>query len=140
VVIQLVYTSTAVKPFSSDDLRTLLLRARRRNAAAGVTGMLLRLDDAFLQVLEGEAEAVHRLFVSIAGDYRHHRILLLLIRGIAERNFPDVSLGFLDAAGLGATVPGYRHGAGFADLVGDPVTILGLVSDLRDGRWRSIAV
>jgi hypothetical protein len=139
-VIQLVYASLAVKPLSADDLRGLLVHARPRNAAAAITGMLLHVDGAFLQVLEGEPEPVDRLFISIAADYRHHRILLLMMRDIGERNFPDWSMGFFDASGRGAALPGYRRAAGFADLVGDPARIVGVVSDFRDGRWRSIAV
>jgi hypothetical protein len=139
-VIQLVYSSIATRPFSSEALRDLLARARERNAAAEITGMLLHIDGAFLQVLEGEADVVHKLFVSIAADYRHHRILLLMMRDIAERNFPDWSMGFFDASGRGASLPGYRQSAGFADLVGDPAKIVRVVSDFREGRWRSIAV
>jgi Sensors of blue-light using FAD len=137
---QLVYGSIAIKPFSPDDLRTLVVRARRRNATAGVTSMLLHIDGAFLQVLEGEPDAVDRLFIAIAGDYRHHRIELLLIREVIERNFPDSSLGFLEASGHGAALPGYQQSSGFADLVGDPARILALVSDFCDGRLRALAV
>lgn len=139
-MIQLVYCSHATRPFSSEQLVTLLLRARQQNTAAAVTGMLLHVDGAFLQVLEGEADVVHKLFLSIAADHRHHRILLLLIREIAARTFPDWSMGFFDASGRGVSLPGYRRDAGFTDLVGDPSQIVSVVSDFQHGRWRSIAV
>lgn len=139
-VIQLVYSSLATAPFSSDALHALLIGARAHNAAAGVSGMLLHIDGAFLQVLEGTNDTVHKLFIDIAADYRHNRILLLLMREISDRNFPDWSLGFFDASGGGASLPGYRRTTGFADLVGDPSTTVRVVSDFRTGRWRSLAV
>ena len=132
-MIQLVYASTAIKSFSTEELRVLLVRARYHNAAVGITGMLVHVDGTFLQVLEGEAEIVHRLFISLAADYRHHRILLLLMREIAERHF-DASLGFFDASGRGGSLPGYRSATGFADLIGDPTSIVRVVSEVRSGR------
>lgn len=139
-MIQLVYASTAVKAFSPEELGVLLVRSRYHNAAVGITGMLLHVDGTFLQVLEGEAETVHRLFISLAADYRHHRILLLLMHEIAERNFPGASMGFFDASGRGTSLPGYRTATGFADLVGDRTNIVRVVSEFRSGRWKAIAV
>ena len=138
-MIQLVYASTAVKAFSPEELRNLLVRARYHNAAIGLTGMLLHVEGTFLQVLEGEAEVVHRLFISLAADYRHHRILLLLMREIAERNF-EASMGFFDASGHGVALPGYQTATGFADLIGDPANIVRVVSEFRSGRWQAIAL
>jgi hypothetical protein len=139
-VIQLVYSSHATAPFSPDALRALLIRARANNTVLGVSGMLLHVDGAFLQVLEGTDDSVHKLFVHIGEDRRHHRVLLLLQREISERNFGDWSMGFFDASGAGASLPGYRSNTGFADLMGDPSTVLRVVSDFRTGRWRSLAV
>lgn len=109
IVIQLVYCSTATKPFSSGELAGLVAHARQCNAAAGITG-----------------------------DYRHHHIQLLLIQENVERNFPADNMAFLDASGRTASLPGYCRAAGFADLLGDPAQIVRAVSDFRDGRWRSI--
>jgi hypothetical protein len=36
-------------------------------------------------------------------------------------------------------MPGYRKNTGFADLVGNPTTIVRVVTDFRTGRWRSLA-
>jgi hypothetical protein len=138
-VLQLIYTSAAVAPLSPDALRTLLIRARERNAAAGITGMLLHVDAAFLQVLEGDPDAVQQRFMTIAADYRHHRILLLTMRDIPDRSFPDASMGLFDASGHSVSLPGYRRSTGFADLVGDPTTVARVVTDFRDGRWHALA-
>jgi hypothetical protein len=80
-VIQLIYASTATKAFSAEALRALPTKARAHNTTEDISGMLLHVDGAFFQVLEGEATAVHRLFAKIAGDDRHSKVLLLLERG-----------------------------------------------------------
>jgi Sensors of blue-light using FAD len=139
-VIQLIYSSNAVKPFSPEVLRTLLVRARAHNTTTRISGMLLHVDGAFLQVLEGDVGVVHALFARIGGDTRHAKVVLLLQHEIATRNFPDWSMGFFDASGRGASLPGYRRNAGFADLLGDTARITRVVADFRDGRWRSLAV
>jgi hypothetical protein len=139
-MIQLIYSSNAVQPFSPEALRKLLVSARTRNTTAGISGMLLHVDGAFLQILEGDAKRVRALFSRIGGDARHHKVVLLLEREIATRNFPDWSMGFFDGSGHSAALTGYRKTAGFADLLGDTARITRVVADFRDGRWRSLAV
>ena len=139
-VIQLIYSSAATKPFSAEALRALLVRARAHNTTAEISGMLLHVDGVFFQVLEGEPAPVRALFAQISKDDRHRNVLLLLEHEIAARNFPDWSMGFFDASGRGASLPGYRRTSGFADLVGDTATILRAVGEFRDGRWRSLAL
>ena len=136
---QLVYASTASVPFSAEALRMLLTKARERNTALDVSGMLLHVNGSFLQVLEGEPAALATLFDRISADPRHAHVLTLLRREIEARNFPDWSMGFFDASKRASSLLGYRATAGFADLVGDTSNILRVVADFRDGRWRSLA-
>ena len=51
---QIVYLSTATEPFSKAQLMELLEGSVRRNTVAGITGLLLYRDGAFMQALEGE--------------------------------------------------------------------------------------
>jgi FAD-dependent sensor of blue light len=97
---QIVYTSTAVEDFSPADIERLLLDARRRNRALGVSGMLVFHDRTFLQALEGEQRAVNEIFARIASDRRHHDIEILH-RGssLDQRLFGDGSMGFADFTG-----------------------------------------
>ncbi len=139
-MIQLIYSSTAVRPFSAEALRALLMRARANNTAIDVSGMLLHVDGAFFQVLEGEPAVIDTLFARISKDERHCKVLRLLQHEIAARNFPDWSMGFFDASGRGGSLIGYRRTSGFADLFGDTATILHAVNDFRDGRWRTLSL
>lgn len=138
-MIQLIYTSVATRPFTSQELRELLRRARETNERLGVSGMLLHVDGSFLQVLEGERDVLMPLYDRIAKGTRHKRVLTLLARDVSERNFPDWSMGFFDGTGRASLLAGYRVGTTFADLLGDSAAVLKIASDFRDGRWSVLA-
>lgn len=104
---QLIYSSAAVYKLTEVELSRILLGARRRNAALGVTGMLLYNEGSFLQVLEGTAENVEALFERIGRDPRHGRLMVLLRRSVAARQFEAWSMGFVDVKGIAAGLPGY---------------------------------
>lgn len=92
---RILYLSTANQPFSSGDLSELLQKARARNDAAHITGMLVYSDGDFLQALEGEPENVIEVYGRISVDPRH-RDISLLQRGIGYggRLFPNWAMGF----------------------------------------------
>ena len=96
---QIIYSSQATVPFADEQLRSLLRQARRANHAQRITGLLLYANEQFVQVLEGEPEAVHALYHErIAHDPRHRELLLLDEGIIPHRTFPDWSMGFVPAS------------------------------------------
>jgi len=105
---QIVYTSSAKQEFSAADLKKLLVAARMRNKAVGVTGMLVFHDGAFLQALEGEKRAVNEIFARIQNDPRHGD-LVVLHRGPGpeQRVFGEWSMGFADFSGAAAILRGF---------------------------------
>lgn len=106
----LTYVSSAVHPFSEDELVDLLAVSRHNNARLGITGMLLYKDGNFMQVLEGEEEAVRGLYEKIGSDPRH-RGEIALQKGHSEgRHFPGWEMGFrnLDSSEARST-PGYSE-------------------------------
>ena len=90
---QLLYVSSATKPFSEEELEALVSHARRKNKLRGVTGMMLHAEGGFLQVLEGPPPAVETLLKIIRDDDRHTGLKILLDWD-APRTFPDWSMGF----------------------------------------------
>ncbi|WP_433673713.1 BLUF domain-containing protein [Microbacterium gorillae] len=114
-LITLVYVSTASQPFRETALEQLLAEFRRFNTANEITGMLLFRDGRFIQVLEGERAAVEHLAERIGRDSRHHDMRILLSEPIAERSFPDWSMGYRSfRRGTEAAPTGFRDS--FADL------------------------
>ena len=93
IILQLVYTSRATSRFGDDALLNLLKRARRYNAAAGVTGVLMVHDDLFAQCLEGPEEAVRELFGRIERDGRHYGVTVMLEQFPGARAFSEWSMG-----------------------------------------------
>jgi len=104
---QLIYNSAATKPLNEVELARILLSARRRNDALGVTGVLLYHEGSFLQVLEGEPQTLDPLFARISDDPRHRRVTVLLRRGVEARQFGAWSMGFVDVKGVAGGLPGY---------------------------------
>ncbi len=109
-MIYLVYVSSATRLLTQAELVELLAQSRDKNLKLGVTGMLLYQDGNFMQVLEGEADAVRPLFYgSIMQDPRHHDIIVLDEGELAERQFPDWSMGFRDLGKLAKQgMPGFN--------------------------------
>jgi hypothetical protein len=93
-LVELSYLSEAVSDMSFLGLMRLLESARAFNQKNGVTGILLYDNQQFGQIMEGERSSVMRAWKRIQEDKRHHRVELLEIREITERNFPDWLLRF----------------------------------------------
>jgi hypothetical protein len=91
---QLVYISSVKGPAVAIDPETILIASRRNNAQAGITGLLYFDGRRFLQALEGEAEAVERLYRHIAADPRHHALVVLSDRHVEAREFGDWAMGY----------------------------------------------
>ncbi len=106
---KLIYASQAVRPMSESALADLLVSARQHNAKNHLSGMLLYSNRSFLQILEGEIDALNALYGRIAADPRHTRLRLLSRVPIAARKFPQWSMGFehVDDDRLGESLPGF---------------------------------
>jgi hypothetical protein len=108
-MVQLVYVSSASKPFEREELERLLAVARASNGRYRITGALMYSDGNFLQVLEGPDDAVQRVYAKICQDPRHRGILCLLSRPIEARSFPDWSMAWVRAGSAKAPdVPAWR--------------------------------
>ena len=107
-MIFLIYASSATQGMTEADLLDILTKARENNTRLGITGMLLYHGGNFLQVLEGEAEAVEALFQKIQSDPRHKQISGILKRPLSEREFGDWKMGFVNLNTLNPDdLPGY---------------------------------
>lgn len=108
MLLQLVYLSTATRPMPPADLEALLVATRARNAADELTGLLLYADRQFMQALEGPGPAVLATYERIRRDDRHTSLIEMLRQEVAERSFPDWSMGFHSGSHAElADLPGY---------------------------------
>ncbi len=125
-MLSIVYSSTARTEFGDGDLITLLMNSRANNRRDGLTGLLLYRDGRFLQIIEGEEEAVRRRYTIVAKDPRHRQIRILLEETIDDRRFPRWTMGYETLTDpLIALIPGYDR---FFD---DPSSTADLDQDAR---------
>ncbi len=108
MVYYIAYVSSATHLFPPEELVELLAKSRANNARAGISGMLVYRDGNFMQVLEGEEDAVRAQYDKIERDTRHAGVLTLLEGYTSERQFPGWSMAFRDLDTLDAkSLPGY---------------------------------
>lgn len=93
-LIHLIYMSTARLECGPDELKAILESSARHNARHGITGMLLYAEGCFIQVLEGEAEAVEETYARVTRDARHFGLIELERSEIPARSFEQWSMGF----------------------------------------------
>lgn len=93
-MIRLVYVSSAVKEMEQEELVALLEQSRKKNSELNLTGMLLYGGGNFIQILEGETEAVNTLYEKILKDERHTDCILIDKSEISEPTFKGWSMGF----------------------------------------------
>lgn len=94
VIFQAAYYSSCSAALSDAGVADILDISRRNNGRDGITGMLLLVDGAFFQVVEGEQEAVERLLKRVEADPRHSGMLRVLGESRPDRCFADWSMGF----------------------------------------------
>lgn len=95
-LVQLVYSSVALHPFSDDELFELLRKSRSANEKNGLTGVLLysRKSREFHQLLEGEATAVQQTLAKITQAPRHTGIDVMYRGDASERSYGTWSMAF----------------------------------------------
>ena len=93
---EIVYVSLASEEMTMQQLDALLAQSRLKNEKSQVTGVLVYHQREFLQLLEGEADAVNALFEQIEVDQRHQQVCKLWDGPISERSYTRWSMAFVD--------------------------------------------
>lgn len=88
----LVYISSADLSLKQATLKRILEKSMKRNAELGITGVLLYNGLNFLQVLEGDEDAVKAQYARIVDDPNHHGIITILAEPITRRSFAEWSM------------------------------------------------
>jgi len=129
---RIIYCSQAAYDFGPDELVDLLESARALNGRAGLSGMLLYCSQSFLQMLEGEAEAMESTYARIMADGRHLNLRLLMDAEVAAPMFPDWSMGFdhVDDEDLAEELDGFTPATTYPLLNPDLITNAGVAQTL----------
>ena len=92
---QVIYASKANEIYQ-DELERILDQARQNNVANDITGVLVFVDNIFLQVLEGEQQKVLALLDAIKNDKRHTDVKLIGQAKVEKRSFEDWAMAYVD--------------------------------------------
>ena len=111
-----IYSSSAVKTFTVDELVALLEKSQANNAKVGLTGLLIHKDGQFMQLIEGSEKAVRATLKKIEADARHKGITTLLEGTTSDRQFSEWSMGFRDLKS-----PEVRSLSGFSEFLNTPL-------------------
>lgn len=133
-LIRLIYVSNSHRELTPSELETILQSSVQRNHASGLTGMLLYSCGSFMQVLEGEPQAVDETFRRISTDSRHGDVVILEREPITERSFDRWSMGFkrlgrAEAASLPGYAPVFANGFDAAIVGAQPGLALELLQE-----------
>jgi uncharacterized Fe-S cluster-containing MiaB family protein len=139
-LVDCIYCSAATgADLAPAELQGLLDDCRRKNAIAGITGILLYQKGSFFQVLEGDRDVAEALFERISEDKRHDRATKIILEPITEHAFGEWTMGCpkLSSSQL-ARIPGlndfFARGKSYLDL-GEGRTKTPLRA-FTEGRWR----
>jgi hypothetical protein len=116
---------------TATGLEEILLDARAGNNARDITGILVYVDGVFLQIIEGDREAVLHLMTSLGKDSRHNSIKIIHEAEIEERTFASWRMAYLDATP--------EQMAAWAGLSGT-ATIESILEDLSHSTHRAARV
>ncbi len=139
------YQSRATSKPTAADMRELSWKARERNRALGVTGLLLYDKGRFFQTLEGPVESLTTLWQSIRSDTRHTDIEILSEHIIPARLFGSWDLLSYDAEAISAEAARRARAAHaltrqVPDMIklvldGDDIGINSLIATLAEKGW-----
>jgi Sensors of blue-light using FAD len=88
----LTYTSLARLDLQASDLEGIHRAARELNALDGITGLLIFNGTHFLQVIEGDEQAIDDLVERLRRDSRHNGFEVRDEHLIDQPSFPDWSM------------------------------------------------
>lgn len=87
------YISRFAQQIDKTTIDTLVNYVTNHNATRNITGVLLIKNKHFFQILEGENDAIDRLFENIKRDNRHSDVIKLLDLALEDRVFEEYNSG-----------------------------------------------
>lgn len=88
----IIYKSTETRKMSISQIEDLANAASKKNLKLGVTGLLIKKKQGFIQYLEGDKTTIIMLYEEILRDKRHHSLAVLAKGHIPYRKFTKWSM------------------------------------------------
>ena len=98
----LMYISAANPKVGQRDLEDILHSSAHNNQREGLTGALVFSGSIFVQILEGQTEALDSLMTLLRTDRRHDAVTVVARELIGKRRFADWSMAYRRVDGLAA--------------------------------------
>jgi len=99
---KLMHLITYISDYTGDaatidhELRNIVSIAKEENPKHGITGVLFYHKGNFVQVIEGEEEALRSLMVNLENDSRHKNIEYLMDEPITARDFSSWNMDYFN--------------------------------------------
>lgn len=93
---QIIYASQAKENITPAEVEAILRTAAQKNKEHQITGVLVLVNNIFIQVLEGEEKDIQQLLFNIKNDPRNVDLRVLCSEKIKERSFPNWAMGYID--------------------------------------------
>lgn len=100
MLVRVFYVSAATGPQTPAVTQSILQQSQAYNSQHGITGVLLQGQGVYLQALEGEQEAVNRLYARISVDPRHNRVEMVHCENIEQRRYGNWSMAHAELSDL----------------------------------------
>lgn len=110
MLMRVLYVSVIKPGLTNSDFERLVNSSRRRNRQLDLTGALLVCDGHFVQVLEGDADAVAEMMAKIERDRRHHCLRVEEKTQIQRRLFAHWDMAFVNDSRCNADVHDFLDG------------------------------
>lgn len=107
--VRLVYYSRASHWMGPCERAALAEACRVGNLARGISGGLVLYRDVFMQVVEGQRDAVTDLFERVLWDPRHHAVTLVELAPSRSAPLPGVWMAQLDEPDVVEDLLATRH-------------------------------
>ena len=134
VLERLVYRSDAVDPSEGPmDLSDVVATSVRNNGRRRITGALALHSGVFVQVLEGDPEALTALMAEIEADTRHRNVRVLARWPVQAQLFIGWAMVLVDTRKLSP------HLAKLLSQTGSGAQVTTVIADLANARLGSMA-
>lgn len=100
MLVRVFYVSAATGPQTPAVTQSILQQSQAYNSQHGITGVLLQGQGVYLQALEGEQDAVNRLYARISVDPRHNRVEMVHCENIEQRRYGNWSMAHAELSDL----------------------------------------